>query len=104
MAGSVAAFSVTIACLNDQEWEATAAQVGMGPDEREGMVCLIEALGGPGEMATAMRAAQEGDFDDLARAVTECGLEMEPLPGQSPGTPLPAHTATIEAPNPASTR
>ena len=34
MAGSMAAFSVTIACLTDQEWEATAPVLGMSPDER----------------------------------------------------------------------
>ena len=87
MAGSMAALFVTVACLNDPEWEATAPVLGMSSDEREGMQCLMGALGGPGEMAAAMRAAQEGDFDDLARAGTECGLEMGPLPGQPPGTP-----------------
>ena len=103
MAGSMAALSVTMACLNDEEWEATGPQVGMGPDERDGMQCLMEALGGPGPMATAMRAAQEGDPGDLARAGNECGMEMGPPPGQPPGTPPPTPTATKEAPTPAPT-
>ena len=103
MAGSMAGLSVTIACLNDQEWEATAPQVGMGPSEREGMQCLMAQLGGPGEMAEAMKAAQEGEFAELASAGAECELEMGLPPGQPPGTPPPAATATIEAPTSVST-
>ena len=94
------AMAGSMACLNDQEWEATFPPVGMGPDDRDGMQCLMEALGGPGPMATAMRAAQEADLDDVARAGTECGLEMGPPPGQPPGTPPPAPKATSEAPTP----
>ena len=40
----------------------------------------MEALGGPGNMAAAMTAAQEGEFAELASAGTECGLEMGPPP------------------------
>ena len=106
MAGNMAALFVTMACLNDQEWEATAPQVGMGPQERAGMVCLMEALGGPGEMAEAMISAGDGDFTDMAWAGKECGLDMGPVPGQAPATPPPAPmpTATMEAPTPAPTR
>ena len=93
MAGSMAAFSVTTACLNDEEWAAAASMTGMGPDEREGMQCLLDQLGGPGQMATAMRAAQEGDFTDLAKAGADCGLNMGPAPDQAP----------VEAPTPVST-
>ena len=103
MAGSMVAFSVTMACLTDEEWEETAPSLGMGPEEREEMQCLLVALGGPGPIAAAMTAAQEGDFTNLAKAGAECGLEMEPPPGQPPGTPPPAPTATMEAPTPVST-
>ena len=103
MAGSMVALSVTVACLTDQEWEATAPMLGMSPDERVGMQCLLAELGGPAEMAKAMTAAQEGDFTNLARAGAECGLEMGPPPVQPPGTPPPAPNATSEAPTPAPT-
>ena len=92
MAGSMVAFSVTMACLTDEEWEETAPSLGMGPEEREEMQCLLVALGGPGPIAAAMTAAQEGDFTNLAKAGAECGLEMGPPPGQPPGTPPPAPT------------
>ena len=103
MAGSMAALSVTIACLNDEEWEATAPQVGMAPEEREGMQCLLAELGGPGEMAEAMIAAGEGDLTDLAQAGADCELDMGTAPGQAPARPTPTPTATVEAPTPAST-
>ena len=78
MAGSMAGLFVTMACLNDEEWETAGPQVGMGPDEREEMQCLLAALGGPGQMAVAMIAAQEGDITEMAQAGMECGLDMGP--------------------------
>ena len=101
MAGSMAALSVTVACLTDQEWEETAPMLGMSLDERVGMQCLLAELGGPEQMAEAMKAVQEGDFTNLAKAGTECGLDMGPPPGQAPGAPPPAST---QAPTPVTTR
>ena len=99
MAGSMTALSVTIACLNDEEWDAAASMMGMRPEEREGMRCLLDQLGGPGQMAEAMKAAGEGDFTGLAQAGADCGLEdMGPVRGQEPVTPPPTPTATGEAP------
>ena len=103
MAGSMTGLFVTMACLNDQEWETAGPQVGMSLDERKGMQCLLVALGGPGPMAAAMKAAQEGDFTILAQAGAECGLDMGPVPRQVPGTPPPAPIPATTAPTPAST-
>ena len=103
MAGSMAAFSVTTACLNDEEWAAAASRTGMGPGEREGMQCLLAQLGGPGEMAEAMIAAGEGDFTDLAKAGADCGMDMGPASGQAPVTPPPAPAEIVEAPTVVST-
>ena len=96
MAGSMAGISVTIACLTDEEWEANASQLGGGSGIRDGMQCLMETLGGPGQMATAVQATQEGNIDDLAQAGPECGLDTGPAAG-------PAPTATMAAPTPVST-
>ena len=103
MAGSMAAFSVTMACLNDEEWDSAALKMGIETDGREGMRCLLEHLGGPGKMAEAMIAAGEGDFTGLAQAGPDCGLNMGPAPGQVPARPTPTPTATVEAPTPVST-
>ena len=66
MTGSMAAFSVSVACLNDEEWNAAAPRLGMEPGDRDGMVCIMAALGGPTEMATAMTEAMatEGVAED----------------------------------------
>ena len=98
MSGSMAALSVTMACLNDEEWEATAPQVGMGLDERAGMQCLMAELGGPGPMAGAMIVAGEGDFTDLAKAGADCELDMGPDTRPGPVTPPPTPTATVIPP------
>ena len=91
MAGSMAALSVTVACLTDQEWKAIAPLLGMNLDERVGMQCLLAALGGPGPMAAAMTAAQEGEFTILAQAGAECGL------GYGAGTPPGARHSSTSA-------
>ena len=80
MAGSMAAFMVTTACLNDEEWEETSRMTAMSSGEREDARCLMSALGGPGQMAEAMTAAGEGDFAALAEAGETCGLDMGPPP------------------------
>ena len=100
MAGSMAAFMVTTACLNDEEWEETSRMTAMSSGEREDARCLMSALGGPGQMAEAMTAAGEGDFAALAEAGETCGLDMGPPPVQSPVDPPPTPTATTEAPTP----
>ena len=105
MAGSMAAFMVTTACLTDEEWEQAAPEMGMGPEDRAVGQCLMQALGGPGEMAAAMTAAGEGNFAALARAGEECGLDMGPPPGQPPtgpssaSTPVPLPTQVDQAPS-----
>ena len=100
MAGSMAAFMVTTACLNDEEWEQASPEMGMSPQDREVGQCLMSALGGPGQMAEAMTAAGEGDFAALAEAGEECGLDMGPPPVQSTAILPPTPTATTEAPTP----
>ena len=94
MAGGMAAFTATLACLNDEEWVAAAQETGMMMQQKEELKCLMGALGGPREMAAAMRAAQEGDPTELAWAGEKCGLDMGLPPGQAPSTPPPTPTAT----------
>ena len=99
MAASAAAATTTTACLNDQEWERSVWVETIGPQERADQQCLMAALGGPGEMAAAMRAAQEGDSAGLEGAAAACGLDREPATAQGPATPTPMPTGT--APEPA---
>lgn len=111
MGGSMAAFTVSVACLNDGEWAAAAPKLGMGPEDRDGMVCIMEALGGPTEMASALTEAMEAE--DVAEGTAlfmaglECGIEEGPEPAATPEpateTPAPMLTATEVEPTPAST-
>ena len=106
MAGSMAAFTVSVACLNDEEWATAAPRLGMGPEDREEMVCIMVALGGPAKMAKAMTEAMKaGDVVEgtaLFTAGLECGMEPWPEPAATTGpateTPTPMPTAALETP------
>ena len=108
MAGSMAAFTVSVACLNDEEWTAAAPRLGMEPEDRGGMVCIMAALRGPTEMATAMTEAMEAEGvaegTALHQAGLECGMEPGPEPITTPepatATPTIAPKATTVAPTP----
>ena len=97
MASSMAALSVTMACLNDEEWDQAAPAVGISEEERAGAQCLMAGLGGPRQMAEAMQAAGEGDFTKLAEAGAVCGLNMALASGQAPVTPPPTPTVASTA-------
>ena len=109
-AGSMAALSVYVACLNDEEWAAAAPRLGMQPEERDAMMCIMASLGGPAEMATAMAEAvmaeEVGEDTPLFDASLECGMEPRPEPTATPGletaTPTPMSMATTAAPRPTS--
>ena len=92
MSGSMAALFLTLACLNPEEWNASAPAMAMGPDDRVGMQCLLEEMGGPQGMAAALGADDQSGFTALFAAAAGCGLEM----GGPPGQMSPAVTATPE--------
>ena len=83
LALGLAAFAVSVACLSDAEWETYAPRLGMVPGDRAGFVCLLEALGGPAELAAAMQSASLGeDSVEFIRASQVCGLEDSGPTGQ----------------------
>ena len=47
MVGSMSAFILTLMCLSEEEWQATAPSLGAAPEERENLQCLLEKMGGP---------------------------------------------------------
>ena len=120
MAGSMTAFTVALACLTDQEWSAASPRLGMEPEDRDGMVCVMAALGGSWEMATAMtKAVKAQDLAEgsaLYKAGLKCGMEPRsesittpepvtetPMPKGTIMAPTPTVEPTREAPTPAST-
>ena len=100
----VAGVFVTIACLNDEEWETAATVMDVDPGARETMLCLLEQIGGTEGMTAALEAGDEGSLTDLLLAATGCGLETErgPEPAAAPAPASPSTTLVITiAPIPA---
>ena len=93
------------ACLNQEEWDATAAGLGLNPGDQETFRCFIEAVGGPETLATALEGADDNGSVDLNRARLGCGLFFEGTsepPPETPATSTPATTLVITiAPIPA---
>ena len=71
-ASGLVAMLVTIACLNDDEWEKAAPRTTIIENDRISLQCVMRALGGPGPLTEAMQAELEGNSGDLATAATEC--------------------------------
>ena len=95
-ASSIAVATTVTACLTDEEWERATPGIQIGSQEwaaqeRADQRCLMEALGGPGKMAEAMRAEDEDNQKMLAEAAEDCAEEIGPVPGETP-----ASTATPE--------
>ena len=84
---------VTMACLNDAEWETAAEWLQEESELRGWMQCMMEKLGGPGEMATAMTVGDEEHQKALAEAAAAYAEEMGPEPSETPAAP----TATPES-------
>ena len=89
------------ACLNQEEWDATAAALGLNPGDQETFRCFIEAVGGPETLATALEGTDDDRSVDLNPARLGCGLFLEgtseppPETPATPATPTPSATLTI---------
>ena len=81
MVGSMSAFILTLMCLSEEEWQATAPSLGAAPEERENLQCLLEKMGGPEGFAETLGAGDESSFVALFGAIAECGVQMGGPPG-----------------------
>ena len=75
MVGDIAAFLLTLSCLNEEEWQAVGPSLEMGPDDRESLQCLIKELGGSEGIAAALQPDDGGPPTDYIRAKIACGLQ-----------------------------
>ena len=82
LAGSMTAFFLTLTCLNEREWEAAAPSLEVSSEDREGMKCLLEAVGGPEGLAEAMQPENEEAITALMDAEMGCRLPMDSEPGR----------------------
>ena len=83
MMGSMAAFFLALSCLSEDEWQIAAPSLGMNPDDRKGLECVMNELGGPEGMAAALQPADEGPPMAFFAAAQKCELAMGP--GGPPG-------------------
>ena len=91
LAVSMTALRVSVACMNDQEWETYAPRLGMRTEERAQAACLFDELGGPGPLAEAMRAASLGQApEEFVRASSTCGVAVIPPTSEPDDTLTPA--------------
>ena len=78
MITGMAGMFLTLSCLNDEEWEAVAPALEMGPDDRESLQCLLAELGGPDGLAAMLGDAEAaGPPMALFGAAIQCGLQMD---------------------------
>ena len=77
MLGSMSAMFLTLACLSEEEYQVTAPALGMSPDDRESLNCVLEQLGGPEGMAKVLGAGDESSVMAIFGAAMGCGVQME---------------------------
>lgn len=87
MAG-MATFITITACLNDEEWQAAAASLDLGPRDQAGTDCLLAELGGAAGVAEALvRTDDSGSPQRFVDAAAKCGVDFagmsESMPADS---------------------
>ena len=82
------------ACLNQEEWDATAADLGLNPGDQETFQCFLEALGGPEALAAALEGTDEAGSVSLYPAMLGCGMDFEGTSEPPPATSATSTSAT----------
>ncbi len=82
MVGAMSAMLLTTSCLSDEELMAAGPTLGMTPEDRDGVLCVMEQVGGPEGMAEVLSAEDETGIMTLFGATLACGLDLE---GLAPG-------------------
>ncbi len=71
----MAGFLTFTACLNDEEWQAAAPALGLGPRDESATDCLLAELGGPTGVAEALlRTDESGIPQAFIEAAAKCGV------------------------------
>ncbi len=91
MVGGMAGFLLTLSCLNEEEWQAVGPSLGMAPDDREGLQCVLGELGGPEGLAEALQPVA-GPPTAFFGAAMACNLEMTQGPSGAVPSPSPVPT------------
>ena len=102
--GSLAALYISNSCLNEEEFQEAALAHGITVEERAGMQCVLEKVGGPESLAGL--ELQDGDIDPaFLGIVLQCEVTGSTA-GPSPQVPVQTFATSpitpIEVENPAS--
>ncbi len=81
MVGSMSAMFLTLGCLNDEEFAASAPALDMTPEDRESLDCVFAQLGGPEGIAEALGSEDGAGVMAIFGAAIGCGLQMGPASG-----------------------
>ena len=79
MIGGLSAMFVTMSCLNEEEFEATAGALDLNPEDRESFQCVVQQLGGPEVMAQTLSSDGEAGFMAILGAAIGCDLQLEQM-------------------------
>ena len=83
MVQSMAGFLISLACLNEEEWQNASPALELPPDSREGLQCVMNMLGGPEGVAASLESKEGEPPLAFFNAAAECGLTM--MGGPPPG-------------------
>ena len=92
MVGAMTGLFATLSCPSTDEFQAADQALGMGPDDSQDFKCVLDALGGPEELAALMQP-DAGPPLTFFSAAMACNLQLS---GEPPDTPVP----TIVTPTP----
>ena len=92
MVGAMTGLFAILSCLSTDEFQAAGPALGMGPDDSQGFKCVLDALGGPEELAALMQP-DAGPPLTFFSAAMACNLQLS---GEPPDTLVP----TIVTPTP----
>ena len=77
VAGAISSVFIAVSCMSDQELEAAGPVLGMTPDDRAGIECVMEQMGGPENMAVALASEDGAGLMAFMTAAMGCGLQMD---------------------------
>ena len=72
----MAGLIITLACLDEPEWQAASQSLDLPPDGREALQCAMNKLGGPEGVVASLESKEGKQPTAFFNAATECGLTM----------------------------
>ena len=72
----MAGLIITLACLDEPEWQTASQTLDLPPDGREALQCTMNLLGGPEEIVASMESKEGEQPTAFFNAATKCGLTI----------------------------